>query len=145
MLANFANSWTEAGKAYCGLEAEFTTPDGLTTLLYIADGFDPAWVRTPGSVDVIYNSVRSSFRAFAIRALADGGFGAFVGFLLTVCACLSGPNFPDTRPRTRTMSSRASLGSLLERGTLRTPSLFCFVPVVLREASRLTLLSGQSH
>lgn len=56
MLANFGNSWTEAGKAYCGLEAEFTTPDGLTTLLYIADGFDPAWVRTPGSVDVIYNS-----------------------------------------------------------------------------------------
>lgn len=51
MLANFGNSWTEAGTAYCGLEAEFTTPDGRMALLYIADGFDPQWVREPGSIE----------------------------------------------------------------------------------------------
>ena len=52
MLNNFGGDYVAAGKAYCGLEAEFTAPDGRTALLYIADGFDSKWVLTPGSVDI---------------------------------------------------------------------------------------------
>ncbi|KAK4704646.1 hypothetical protein P7C70_g1562, partial [Phenoliferia sp. Uapishka_3] len=53
MLENFGGDYNAAGTAYCGLEAEVTTPDGRTALLVIADGFDPKWVRTPGSIDII--------------------------------------------------------------------------------------------
>ena len=57
VLKNFGGSWERAGTAYCGLEAKVTTSDGRTALLYIADGFDPAWIREPGSIDVITGSV----------------------------------------------------------------------------------------
>lgn len=53
MLGNFGNSNQQAGAAYCGLEAKATNPNnGNTALIYIVDGFDPTWVRTPGSVDL---------------------------------------------------------------------------------------------
>ncbi|KAM0755333.1 hypothetical protein T439DRAFT_320035 [Meredithblackwellia eburnea MCA 4105] len=61
MLDNFGGSWEKAGAAYCGLEAKVTTPDGRTALLYVADGFDPYWVRTPGSIDVIVGSFSKLF------------------------------------------------------------------------------------
>lgn len=56
MLNNFGGDYEAAAKAYCGLEAIVTTPDGKTATLYIADGFDDTWVRTPASIDVIYDS-----------------------------------------------------------------------------------------
>ena len=59
MLNNFGGDYLKAGPAYCGLEAEFETPDGKKTTLFIADGFDSKWVLTPGSIDIVYNHVRS--------------------------------------------------------------------------------------
>ncbi|KAM0791573.1 hypothetical protein ACM66B_006019 [Microbotryomycetes sp. NB124-2] len=56
MLNNFGGSNIEAGKAYCGLIAEFTLPSGKTVELTLVDGFDSRWVRTPSSVDVIIGS-----------------------------------------------------------------------------------------
>ncbi|SCV69613.1 BQ2448_2633 [Microbotryum intermedium] len=56
MLANFGGSNTRAGQAYCGLEAEVVAADGRTAYLIIMDGFDSKWVRTPASIDVIYNA-----------------------------------------------------------------------------------------
>lgn len=64
MLGNFGGDWRSAGKAYCGLEAEFTTPDGTTGLLYIVDGFDDTWVRTPASVDVPINTFAKFFGSY---------------------------------------------------------------------------------
>lgn len=58
MLNNFNGDYAAAAAAYCGLEAKFTTPDGKTAILYIADGFADPWVLTPNSVDIIINSVR---------------------------------------------------------------------------------------
>jgi len=53
MLSNFGGDTTSAGDAYCGLEAKATNPNnGNTALIYIVDGFDPKWVRTPGSIDL---------------------------------------------------------------------------------------------
>lgn len=57
MLGNFNDVYEDAGKAYCGLEARFTRPNGNTALLVIDDGFDDAWVLSPGSVDIILGSV----------------------------------------------------------------------------------------
>lgn len=57
MLNNFGGDYLKAGPAYCGLEAEFETPDGRKITLYIADGFDSKWVLTPTSVDIVYNHV----------------------------------------------------------------------------------------
>ncbi|BGP53251.1 hypothetical protein JCM8202_002576 [Rhodotorula sphaerocarpa] len=45
-----------ARKAYCGLEVEVTTPEGRTATLVVADAFDDTWVRTPTSIDVMYNA-----------------------------------------------------------------------------------------
>lgn len=45
-----------AGAAYCGLEALVTAPNGNQMLLYILDAFDPAWVKEPGSIDIIYDA-----------------------------------------------------------------------------------------
>ncbi|SGY67386.1 BQ5605_C004g02771 [Microbotryum silenes-dioicae] len=63
MLANFQWSNTLAGAAckqepdlHCGLEAEFVLPNGKTTKLILMDGFDPKWVKTPSSIDVIYDT-----------------------------------------------------------------------------------------
>ncbi|GAA6005936.1 RlpA-like double-psi beta-barrel domain-containing protein [Rhodotorula paludigena] len=56
MLNNFGGNYEAAAKAYCGLEAEITTPDGRTSTLYIADAFDDTWVLTPSSLDIIHGS-----------------------------------------------------------------------------------------
>ncbi|GAA5857692.1 hypothetical protein JCM1840_000869 [Sporobolomyces johnsonii] len=56
MLNNFGGNYEAAATAYCGLEAVVTTPDGRSATLYIADAFDDTWVRTPASIDVIYDS-----------------------------------------------------------------------------------------
>ncbi|GAA5983778.1 hypothetical protein JCM10908_005923 [Rhodotorula pacifica] len=56
MLNNFGGNYEAAATAYCGLEAVVTTPDGKSATLYIADAFDDTWVRTPASIDVIYDS-----------------------------------------------------------------------------------------
>ncbi|GAA6025298.1 hypothetical protein JCM8202_002682 [Rhodotorula sphaerocarpa] len=56
MLSNFNWDYEAAATAYCGLEAVVTTPDGRTATLYIADAFDDTWVRTPSSIDVVYDS-----------------------------------------------------------------------------------------
>lgn len=73
MLNNFGGDYNAAATAYCGLEAEFTTPDGKKALLYIADGFDSKWVRTPGSIDVITGSV-SPFPLFLCRRYFSDDF-----------------------------------------------------------------------
>lgn len=58
MLNNFNGDYEAAAKAYCGLEAKFTSPNGATITLVIADGFADPWVLTPNSVDIVINSVR---------------------------------------------------------------------------------------
>jgi hypothetical protein len=50
MLAQFGWNAISAGQNFCGLEAEFSTPDGRTATLYLHDAFDDAWVRTPNAV-----------------------------------------------------------------------------------------------
>lgn len=61
MIANFNGDEMAARKAYCGLEVAVTTPSGTELTLYVADGFDPAWVKTPSSIDVMYNSFTKLF------------------------------------------------------------------------------------
>ena len=61
MLSNFNWDYEAAAKAYCGLEAIVTTPDGRTATLYLADAFDDTWVRTPASIDVIYDAFSNLF------------------------------------------------------------------------------------
>lgn len=57
MLNEFGGDRDAAGAHFCGLEATFTTPDGRTATLVLADGFDSKWVRTPASIDVVHSSV----------------------------------------------------------------------------------------
>jgi hypothetical protein len=56
MLSNFGGDYNKAAEAYCGLEAVVTTPSGVTKTMYILDGFDHAWVRTAGSIDIPKNT-----------------------------------------------------------------------------------------
>ena len=56
-LKNFGGDWEAACTAYCDYEARVTTPDGKSVYLQLMDGFDPAWIREPGSIDVITGSV----------------------------------------------------------------------------------------
>lgn len=67
MLSAFDWNPLRAGKNWCGLEAEFTTPDGRKATLYIHDAFDDKWVRTPNAVDVIIGSV--SFEVWRLGLL----------------------------------------------------------------------------
>ncbi|BGP22057.1 barwin-related endoglucanase domain protein [Rhodotorula toruloides] len=53
MISDFDGDEMAARKAYCGLEAVVTTPEGQSETLYIADAFDDQYVRTPTSMDVI--------------------------------------------------------------------------------------------
>jgi len=55
MLNDFGGDYEKATKAYCGLEAIVTTPNGNSKTMYIVDGFDHQWVRTPGSIDIVKN------------------------------------------------------------------------------------------
>ncbi|GAA5925771.1 uncharacterized protein JCM15063_005113 [Sporobolomyces koalae] len=61
MLDNFDGDAFAARKAYCGLEAIVTNPDGTEMTLYVADAFDDAWVLTPTSIDVMYNAFSTLF------------------------------------------------------------------------------------
>jgi hypothetical protein len=46
--------WEEFGREYCGLEAIVRNPQtGVEMTLYIVDAFDPKWVRSPGSIDIM--------------------------------------------------------------------------------------------
>lgn len=56
MINNFGGNQAAAKQAFCGLEATFTTPDGKSATLFLVDGFDDTWVRTPSSIDVVYNA-----------------------------------------------------------------------------------------
>ena len=56
MLANFGGDYVKAATAYCGLEAVVTAPNGKTKTMVIGDGFDDTWVRTPGSIDIMYDA-----------------------------------------------------------------------------------------
>ncbi|GAA5933398.1 hypothetical protein JCM3775_000678 [Rhodotorula graminis] len=56
MLADFNGDENAARAAYCGLGATFTTSNGVSQTLYIADAFDDQYVRTSTSADVIYNA-----------------------------------------------------------------------------------------
>ncbi|KAM0746839.1 hypothetical protein T439DRAFT_360131 [Meredithblackwellia eburnea MCA 4105] len=55
MLDSFNGDAMTARKAYCGLEATVTAPDGTTATGYVIDAFDHQWVRTPGSIDIMYD------------------------------------------------------------------------------------------
>ena len=61
MLNNFGGDYETAAKAYCGLEAVVTLPNGKSATLYLADAFDDTWVRTPASIDVIYDAFSNLF------------------------------------------------------------------------------------
>jgi hypothetical protein len=56
--ANWPSSdWYVYGKEYCGLEAKVYNPiTGVSMLMYVGDGFDHKWVRSPGSIDIMINS-----------------------------------------------------------------------------------------
>ncbi|PRP86273.1 hypothetical protein PROFUN_05414 [Planoprotostelium fungivorum] len=46
--------WKKYTGIYCGLEANVTNPrNGRSMIMYIGDGFDPKWVRSPGSIDIM--------------------------------------------------------------------------------------------
>ncbi|KAM0791569.1 hypothetical protein ACM66B_006015 [Microbotryomycetes sp. NB124-2] len=53
---NFGGRNADAANAYCGLEAEFFTPDGRKATLFLVDAFADPWVLTPTSVDIIKGS-----------------------------------------------------------------------------------------
>lgn len=47
-------NYESSGREYCGLEAKVTNLDnGVSKIMYIIDAFDPKWVRTPGSIDIM--------------------------------------------------------------------------------------------
>jgi hypothetical protein len=56
MRANFGGNNAAAAAAYCGLEAIVTAPNGKSMTMVIGDGFDDAWVRTPGSIDIMHSA-----------------------------------------------------------------------------------------
>ncbi|KPV75084.1 uncharacterized protein RHOBADRAFT_44600 [Rhodotorula graminis WP1] len=62
MLSSFAGHAQAAKTGFCGLWADVYSPKtGTTTKLMIADAFDDAWVLTPASIDVIYDSFADLF------------------------------------------------------------------------------------
>ncbi|KZT58816.1 hypothetical protein CALCODRAFT_228702 [Calocera cornea HHB12733] len=53
MIDSMGGDSLAAMKAYCGLEIEATNPaNGQTVTMYVVDGFDEAWVLTPGAMDM---------------------------------------------------------------------------------------------
>ncbi|KAK7221442.1 hypothetical protein V2G26_009445 [Clonostachys chloroleuca] len=52
--------WQQSSRKHCGLEAKVTDPStGRTSLMYIGDAFDDAWVKTPASIDIMIDSFSS--------------------------------------------------------------------------------------
>ncbi|GAA5996996.1 uncharacterized protein JCM10292_006138 [Rhodotorula paludigena] len=56
MMSDAGWDATKAREMYCGLEAVVTTPSGKSLTLYVTDAFDDTWVRTPTSIDVVFNA-----------------------------------------------------------------------------------------
>ncbi|KAL4728169.1 hypothetical protein ACLX1H_004905 [Fusarium chlamydosporum] len=55
--ASNPTAWREQTRKYCGLEALVTDPStGKSKLMYIGDAFDDAWVRSPGSIDIMIDA-----------------------------------------------------------------------------------------
>ena len=49
-----ATEWERYGKQWCGLEAQVTNPDTqITKTMYIIDAFDPKFVLSPNSIDIM--------------------------------------------------------------------------------------------
>jgi hypothetical protein len=49
--------WPYYAGQYCGLEAKVYNPaTGLTIFLFVGDAFDPKWVKSPGSIDIMSHS-----------------------------------------------------------------------------------------
>ncbi|KAF2753272.1 hypothetical protein EJ05DRAFT_209161 [Pseudovirgaria hyperparasitica] len=49
--------WRHITKKYCGLEAKVTDPQtGKSKLMYIGDGFDEKWVKSPSSIDIMIDA-----------------------------------------------------------------------------------------
>ena len=49
----------QGGREYCGMEALVRYPKTNKTLkMYVGDAFDPKWVKTPGSIDIIVESFK---------------------------------------------------------------------------------------
>ena len=61
MRANFDGDNAAAAAAYCGLEAIVTTPDGASMTMVIGDGFDDAWVLSPGSIDIMHDAFNTLY------------------------------------------------------------------------------------
>lgn len=113
MLNNFNGDYAAAAAAYCGLEAKFTTPDGRTATLYIADGFADPWVLTPTSIDIIINSVSFSFLVqmriyiyFLRKSISN-----FISFFFQSNSSL---NYMDHILQTRSMLFKTYNGNSLE-------------------------------
>jgi len=62
MLSSFGGNYEKAAKAYCGLEAIVRTPQGQKMRMYIGDGFDPAWVRAKGSIDIAHGTFNKFYK-----------------------------------------------------------------------------------
>ncbi|KAJ3125174.1 hypothetical protein HK098_000548 [Nowakowskiella sp. JEL0407] len=57
-----ADGWMRSATEYCGLEAIVTNPsNGISRTLYIVDAFDHKWVRSPGSIDIMYEEFQKLF------------------------------------------------------------------------------------
>jgi len=57
MLNNFGGNYEKAATAYCGLEAVVKNPhNGKTMTLVIGDGFASEWLRSPLSIDIMYDA-----------------------------------------------------------------------------------------
>ncbi|KAJ4151551.1 hypothetical protein LMH87_012243 [Akanthomyces muscarius] len=51
------DAWRAQSRKYCGLEAQVTDPStGKTSLLYIGDAFDDAWIKRTGSIDIMIDA-----------------------------------------------------------------------------------------
>ncbi|KAJ3125179.1 hypothetical protein HK098_000553 [Nowakowskiella sp. JEL0407] len=68
IMTNYANSrwpdpgWYTSGRLYCGLEAIVTNPStGVSRVMYITDAFDHAYVRSPGSIDIMKGKFHELF------------------------------------------------------------------------------------
>jgi hypothetical protein len=49
----------QGGREYCGMEAIVRNPRTNKTLkLYVGDAFDPKWVKSPGSIDIMVESYK---------------------------------------------------------------------------------------
>lgn len=57
-LANWPSPmWGVYASQYCGLQAKVYNPSTqVTTLLYVVDAFDPKWVVSKGSIDIMLKS-----------------------------------------------------------------------------------------